>query len=516
VPTGILLKRQHNRVMLKGKPWRLGTIVASALVLILAIAQGASYYSKLVLSLGPRVILQTWLVRQGYWLYEQIADEHMPLMTIILRAARGFAPDELLSAKLVLAVTIGVTTLLVFWAGSRTRSVGTGLLAALFFALWSPAFGYGKLWHETFLAPLYISLLIVWRPPRRHIARMRSFLLAGLILGLAILIKQHALFVLGGFLAWELFVGLRAGRPGRVMLREQGAVLLAAGLPVAAYAGYHLARAGSLADFWFWTVSFSRNNNYTRLAFALPRADQLRLLAPAYLLLLPFLAQTLVLREKHDPFGALRGWACVLLFTSSLTAFPRFGTFHLQASLPILAWISATALTSLPELWHSARLKRSHAQVMSLAWTASFVLLWGIQSGLAYYWSWQNDAPQEIMEYSPLMPVAQELRAYVGETDSLYLLPDDEGIANLYYLLRRQPPEPWIPTSYPWFMSEELSGTALASLQRTPPRWVVYFPGRWGIEQHGGALVQYVGEHYRPVAHLSWTEGEIQLLQYQP
>jgi len=34
------------------------------------------------------------------------------------------------------------------------------LWAAGFFVVWSPAMNFGKLWHESFLAPLYVLL---WR-----------------------------------------------------------------------------------------------------------------------------------------------------------------------------------------------------------------------------------------------------------------------------------------------------------------------------------------------------------------
>src|SRR5512133_2113246 len=101
--------------------------------------QGYAYYFRLTLSLGPRVILQPWLLRQGYLLYEQIADEHSPLVSLLLAAAAPLLPGDGPSlAKWALVLLLSATTLLVFWAGRRYGGSRAGLLAALFFVCWSP------------------------------------------------------------------------------------------------------------------------------------------------------------------------------------------------------------------------------------------------------------------------------------------------------------------------------------------------------------------------------------------
>ena len=63
--------------------------------------QAYAYYFKLPLSLGPRVILQPWLLRHGFILYETAVDIHTPLMPLSIAALSSVIPDGLRLAKLI-------------------------------------------------------------------------------------------------------------------------------------------------------------------------------------------------------------------------------------------------------------------------------------------------------------------------------------------------------------------------------------------------------------------------------
>ena len=178
-------------------------LLARLITLAFAIALALAYYHAMPLSLGPRVVLQPWLMRQGYLLYEHIADEHPPLIYLLLSAAQSLTSDSLVTAKLALVSLIGMTVLLAFRAGERTGGWVAGIGSALFFGAWSAVFEFGKLWHETFLAPVYTLLLILWRPPSSRGPGKRSTIVTGLLLGLALLIKQHAAAVVLGLLLWN-------------------------------------------------------------------------------------------------------------------------------------------------------------------------------------------------------------------------------------------------------------------------------------------------------------------------
>jgi len=504
------LARYLIKVSIKRGILRSKTTLGWLLTLIATVAQALAYYYALPLSLGPRVILQPWLMQQGYLIYEHIADEHTPLMYLLLLAVQPLISNGLLLAKIVLISLISMTTLLTFWAAARTGGWLAGVCSVLFFTIWSPIFGYGKLWHETFLAPLYILLLIQWRPPLSPRPNARSSLIAGFLLGLALLVKQHALAVILSLILWEILVGWHTHRPAHHLFLEVILFVFAASLPIAAFAGYHLLKAGTVKNLVFWTVTFNFVNDYKQLASLSPKIAQLRFLAPAYFLLPPFTLHLLTSKDNRTIWSS-EGWALVLLIASCLTAYPRFGYFHLQASLPILAWLSGTTLARLLSI-RSPEVARRPPLIGLIC---SLILLWALHAGIPYYSALHDNQPRGIREYTDLVPLASEIRRYIGPTDCIYILPDDEATANLYYLVECKPPKFWIPTSYPWFMLDMLKPKIIQTLEQASPEWVVYFPGRWGIEQHGQEIVTYVQSKYQLETKLSWAEGEVWLLQRQ-
>lgn len=474
------------------------------LLVILTIgAQALFYLHILPLSLGPRVVLQPWLMRQGYLLYKNIADEHPPLMPLFLLAMHQVVSDSFQVAKLTLVLLISITALLTFWAGKKGGGWLSGILSLVFFVLWSPIFGYGKLWYETFLAPIYILILILWREPGYQAARYLS--LTGLLLGVALLVKQHAIVVILGVFFW-LFCNNRLNHnPIRNLPKEIFYLLLGIFLPVGIFIAYYWPKANTLDDLVFWLITFNFINNYTQLAALRPSLEQIRLLAPAYMLVLPSVAG-LWNKDGKSTRNVNTEIGLILLVTSSLTIYPRFGFFHLQASLPILAWLSGTTLARLIQ-----SNKNQTRLLKGVLW--SLLLLWMLYTIPTFYNALQSPQPRKVYEYSNLIPLVHEIRQHIGPTECIYILPDDEATANLYYLTQCLPPKLWIPTSYPWFMIETLKPKAIKALEETAPEWVVYFPGRWGIEQHGQDLLNYVQNHYQLLTKLNWTEGEVWLLK---
>ena len=492
------------------------TVLGWFISLGLAIAQALAYCYVLTLSLGPRVILQPWLMRQGYLLYEHIADEHPPLMYLLLSAVQPFVPDGLVLAEIALISLIGITTLLTFWAGQHTGGWLAGVCSAFFFAIWSPVFGYGKLWHETFLAPLYTILLVQWHPSSSHRPNLRSSLVTGFLLGLALLIKQHAIAVVLGLVLWNAFTSWRTHRPIRPLLVETASIILATCLPIVVFTVYHLVQAGTIKNLVFWNITFSVVNNYTELAALPPSMTQIAGLAPAYCLLLPFIVHWWASRENGGATWGRAGWALTLLAASSLTAYPRFGFFHLQASLPILAWLSGTTLTRFLNVRGCEASQQTNPRPLLIGMACSLMLLWTLHAGASYYRAFDSDQPRKIWEYTDLISLAGQVRQQIGPTGCIYVFPDDEATANLYYLMRCRPPKFWIPTSYPWFTLDMLTLETIQALEQASPEWVVYFPERWGIEQHGQEIWTYVQDEYQLETQLSWAEGQVWLLRRRP
>jgi len=466
--------------------------------------QAWAYYFRLDLSLGPRVILQPWLLQRGFVMYENVADLHSPLMPLSISALPLVFYDGLQQAKVVLVALLCCTTLLTFWAGQRSLGWLGGLGAALFFVAWSPMFGFGKLWHESFLTPLYALLLLLYdaSAPRR---KAPFFLCVGLIGGIAILVKQHAAIVFAAFVVWSALASWSCYRSMPRILRETGLMIGGAVVPVLAYAIWQYARAGTLQGLLYWTLVYNLTSEYKSLAALPPSLSQVGVIVSSCLLAPVALLYLIESRRRGDKLWLSLGWGLTLLATSSLSLYPRFGFFHLQPALPAIAWLSSLTLDRALRSNDSPRVF-----VTGVALSLSFY--WLIMAGSAYQRIAQVDPPRRIWEYSDLMPLAAEIRRHVGTTDCVYVFPDDEATANLYYLMRCLPPRSWI-FHYPWYMSGPIKSRILQMLEDDPPEWILHFPGRWDVERHAPEIMDYISTHYQRVAELHWAQGQAWLLR---
>jgi hypothetical protein len=105
--------------------------------------------------------------------------------------------------------------------------------------------------------------------------------------------------------------------------------------------------------------------------------------------------------------------------------------------------------------------------------------------------------PRYIHEYSLLPPVAAQIRAAIGPGECPLIFPIDEANANLYFLLKCEPPDGiFLFSAYPWYSRFNLPQQNLAALQASNPRWVIYFPNLWDSEHHNATMTDYITSHY--------------------
>ena len=142
-------------------------------------------------------------------------------------------------------------------------------------------------------------------------------------------------------------------------------------------------------------------------------------------------------------------------------------------------------------------------------------IFWLITAGSAYQPVIQANPQRQVWEYSDLVPLAEEIRQRIGLTDCAYIFPDDEATANLYYLMRCPPPKFWV-FHYPWYTLDWIRDRIMLTLKDHPPEWIVYFPGRWGIEERAPEIVDYLQDHYKREADLQWAQGQVRLLRRLP
>jgi hypothetical protein len=494
----------------------------------LLVFQSWAYFNRLPLSLGPRVILQPWLLQHGSILYENIIDIHSPLMEMILTALLPLVPDGLQLAKLVLVSLISITTLFVFVTGWRKTGWLGGLWAACFFVVWSYSMGFGKLWYETFLAPFFLFWLFVFKAPAAPVPvdslitpdgekgiigdpkleSTYSFLtlvIIGLLGGVSVLIKQQAAFVFVAFISWRLFTNWYSHAPVSYILRELLLLGLAAIAPVLIYLVYQYAQAGTLSGFLYWMIGYQLTGVYTPYTSQPPTIIQIKTIASACLLIPAAIFCVLDMKRKGDNSWLTLAWGLLLLATGSVTAYPRFEFFHLQPILPVLAVVSSITLV------HALRSQIS-GRYFTLGMVVALSAFWLITEGSNYRTVVEADPPSQIYEYSGLLPLAQKIKGITGPTGCVYIFPDIEAVANLYYLLDCSPPKFWI-FHYPWYMLDWVRARIMQTLEEDPPDWVVYFPDRYGTEKSFPEAKRYLESHYSQVATFHWEHEKVRLLK---
>jgi 4-amino-4-deoxy-L-arabinose transferase-like glycosyltransferase len=163
------------------------------------------------------------------------------------------------------------TILLVFALGRRLLDERAAVIAAGFFALLSLDRGVMGVWaHATHFALLFALAGLAFLERAERQTRPSRVFLAGGLLGIAVLMKQHAgLF----FVAGLLLVAYDRPRDGR---RDHGALLrtilwltLGFALPLVGLVAW-VAAQGVFAQFWFWTVRYG-----TRYLGEAPMGDAL-------------------------------------------------------------------------------------------------------------------------------------------------------------------------------------------------------------------------------------------------
>ncbi len=252
---------------------------------------------------------------------------------------------------------------------------------------------------------------------------------------------------------------------------------------------------------------YNLTSDYDTLATISPNAADVRLLACGFLLIPAAVVYLFDQKRQGNKLWLSLGWGLLLFAAGSLTAYPRFEFFHFQAALPALAWLSAVPLAATLQ-------SRNEGRSFAIGITVALLVFWLVIAAPYYEPVVEAGEARRIWEYSDLVPLAAEIRQKIGPDDCIYIFPDDESTANLYYLTHCKP-RFWV-FSYPWYMVDPAKQRILAAIEEDPPPWVVTFPGRWEIEKYAPEVMGYLENHYRREAKLHWAQGEAWLLKRLP
>ena len=483
-------------------------------VLVSALAAGILIgYAHLYLfpsELNPNLITQPYLIDRGFILYRDLGDQKPPLLILLVTWLMPFFQGDPVTAARTLHFSIVV--LLVFLAITwvyRRAGLWAAVFSGLFMLAWSQFLGlWATAYYDlvTSLFFIFFFLLMTWSDPGKQTIKA---IVGGLLVGIAMLVKQQAILLVLIYLAWiviELITHRLPPRKSASLLAAFSGGLL---IPIMVFLISSQYRSNTLNESIFWNFTLLLQNSFSTLgALGIPPAQLFRVLQ-ILILLIPFTA-FLFFPDLGSGFPrSTRLWLLVFLSAAALFQYPRFSSRHWAVVFPFAAIISGIACADIILLIK----RRGVYLVLSIFLIAP--AWWAYRAASQYTASLSH--PQNVIgEYTDLFPLAEELERKIPLTGSIAIFPTDEANANLHYILQRDPPRYFI-YHYPWFMNNAIIKekwiTALES-EKTPV--LLNFPRTWEVNIYAPELINYINENYQIIDTVEWKGHSIQIMLRNP
>jgi 4-amino-4-deoxy-L-arabinose transferase-like glycosyltransferase len=248
------------------------------------------------------------------------------------------------------------TAIMLFWLGKKMLDEVAGSITAASYAVMAACPSMlGLSGHATHFCAFFATagLCLLWQARRKE--NWLVLAAAGALFGLAVLMKQHVVFIsmwAGLSFALEKFFFSREPLRGRLL----SVTVLAAGmfLPLA-LAGLWLWHAGVFGRFWFWSVTYAQHYvsilpwKYVPIVFRENFLAAIALCLPVWLLA----AAGLALMWFDERLRGSRLWLLGFCVASAATTCPGFyfrGHYFL-AMLPAVALLGGVAASTAGHLW---------------------------------------------------------------------------------------------------------------------------------------------------------------------
>lgn len=464
--------------------------------------------TRLSITADPRMVLQPWLLNQGFIPYLQIADEHSPLLPQLLAWVQTLVDNHgIVALRLSHAVTL--TLLFTLLTGWLWRRYGLWAMVAGFAFIWAFAvrFGLTTFWYNLALAPVFLGYFILLSSVSSHKPMKRVFW-GGILLGIGLLLKQQAIVLAPAFAGWLVITiwHLRIG--WRTSIQLLAAFCVAAVIPILLYLVYYLAVGGDIAAFVEWIVWFNLSSGYARMGFLLPTNLDLITIWPAFVLALPFAVSTIApgFLEQHE--RSVRLWLLICAVSSLIFLYPRYSVPHWAAAFAFVAAMTAIVCADIVRL--ACDLPAPAGRFLRLV-VASIVLYWILHGAFLLWPAIAGTNQPRLLKFDEQQELAELLKSELPANSTLVFIPDNEAISNAYYGLQRTPPRFWM-MHYPWFMQPAVRERWLAELRENPPDYVVWVDGLQDLEITGPEVAPFVAEYYTEVSTFVWQGHMVHVL----
>lgn len=459
--------------------------------------------------LNSNVIALPYLLGEGLLPYTHIGDLKTPLLYYFVKwIIPIFSGDAVRAVRAASGLWIVAIVTAVLYYLFRNFGKWAMTAGGVFFLAWSMSYGYWALLYFDFFTSLLYLAVAFLLANEKGTPRPAIVAVLGLLVGLAGMVKQQG-FLLGPLVFIWLIWKWRLGSQGNKLFAYNTLLLMAGGIPPALiYTVLFLAQGGNLTDMAFWLIQASLLGQYPSMARILPGKTAFLELFPSLLLVFPFLWSLMRPYPAMRPGWGERMWLFGLTTLAGLYVYPRWSGRHLATIFPFMALMTGIATYDL--LRKPSRTIRYLASCLAVGG----VLSWWLVAALGIYsFNLQHPSRDKIGEYTWLLEPAEKIRPYLSENNRVLLFPSDESNLNLYYILRLKPPH-FIVHGYPWFIKEQkVQSRWFEMMENEQPEVVLYFPGRWEIENIVPEMVGYILAHYSAIEQVRWEEGQIWIMQ---
>lgn len=407
-----------------------------------------------------------YLLNHDFTLYKDQVLPYQPLLILILSKIYAIFGYDIFVLKIFTWVIILINDLLIFLISRKIINHKIlNFAPLLFYVTTQPFFGGNMLWFDLATVPFILGAIYML------ISKNKKYLYAGVLLGLAALIKQQML-VLPAVLIIYLIIRKNFYRLTKLFIG-----FLIPWMLILLW----VISQGILNDYIFWT--------FTVPFFWYPRF-------PGYanwptnfqILQTVILFSSVVLLIKNLRKWSETTWVLFLIFTALfITAFPRFDYFRMQPTLAIFPILFATYLK-----------QKLYPAILILAALLFLLISWNnISFGSQVRFYDQSD-----------LNLSEKMKKFLEKDDKVYLLGVQSG---QYVFTKSLPLKPWVD-NYIWYMEiPGIQDKVINSLNREKPEYIFWqppLPGQWyeiGTYQPR-KVTSYIKEKYKKVSVVERVE----------
>jgi hypothetical protein len=253
-----------------------------------------------------------------------------------------------------------LTAMMLFWLGKKILDETAGIVAATFYAVLaaSPSM-LGLAGHATQFAAFFATagLCAMWRA--RQNSKWPTAAAAGILFGMAILMKQHAAIIA----LWAAIAfAATFFRKTEISAKKKFQLIAAFGIGIILPFGLCcliLWRAGVFGNFWFWTIQYARQ--YESITASIVPVAKLphvflyhfTLAISDFSLLWLVPAAGLLIIWFDSRLNGLQLWLLGFFLAATATVFPGFyfRPHYFLLMLPALALLAGCAVSGAGHLW---------------------------------------------------------------------------------------------------------------------------------------------------------------------